>query len=301
VAVDLNIDLELYRIFCTAAETGSFSAAAKRLYITQPAVSQAIQKLEESFDTRLFNRAQRGVTLTGEGEMLYGYAVRALSLLTEGEKKLRRIGELSGGELRIGAGDTVSKWYLLKATSVFHKLYPEVSLSIINRTSSETVKLLLEGKIDIGFVNLPMNEPGVVFEECITVHDVFVAGEKFSELKDRVLTLGEIARCPLIMLERASNSRRQVDRYFMTKGIDLSPQIELGAHDLLCDYARIGLGIACVTREFTDHDENSGLFEIKLDTPVPERSIGVCYTENTELSAAAKRYIELVMSSDIDD
>lgn len=295
----MNIDLELYKIFCAAADTGSFSAAAKKMFITQPAVSQSIQKLEEAFETRLFNRAQRGVSLTGEGELLYSYVVRALNLLAEGEKKLKRLGELTGGELRIGAGDTVSKWYLLNATNRFHSLYPEVSLSITNRTSSETVKLLLDGKIDIGFVNMPISAQGVTFEECMKVHDVFVACEKFSHLKDRELSLKEIARCPLIMLEKASNSRRQVDRHFMTMGIDLSPEIELGAHDLLCDYARIGLGIACVTREFTDHGQDSGLFEIKLDTPVPERSIGVCYTENTELSAAAKRYIELVMSSNI--
>lgn len=289
----MDIDLELYRIFCMSAKTGSFSEAAKKLYITQPAVSQAIGKLEDSFETKLFVRSQRGVTLTKEGELLFGYIERALNLITEGEKKLRRVGELSDGELRIGAGDTVSKWRLLPVTSEFHRLYPRVSLSITNRTSWETVQLLLDGKIDIGFVNMPISASGAVFEKCFTVHDVFVAGEAFSQLRGKSLSPAQITEYPLIMLERNSNSRRQVDKHFLSQGVSLKPEFELGAHDLLCDYAKIGLGIACVTREFTN-GEKDGLFEIELDTPVPPRSIGVCYAENIELSAAAKRYIELV-------
>jgi len=293
--------VELYRIFCQVAKYNSFSQAAKTLYLSQPAVSQSVKQLEEQLGVQLFTRGSKGVTLTAQGKMLYEYASSAMGLLDSAEQKLQSMKELTVGELRIGAGDVIIKNLLLPYLERFHQIYPQVHLSILNRTSRESMELLQSGIIDVAFVNLPMEGEAMRVHHTFPVHDVFVAGEKFSELKDRVLTLGEIARCPLIMLERASNSRRQVDRYFMTKGIDLSPQIELGAHDLLCDYARIGLGIACVTREFTDHDENSGLFEIKLDTPVPERSIGVCYTENTELSAAAKRYIELVMSSDIDD
>lgn len=288
------ISLELYRIFCAAAKKENFSAAAKELYITQPAVSQAVQKIEDALGTRLFSRMPKGVSLTPDGELLYAYVSRALGIIWEGENKLKRIGKLSGGELRIGASDTVSKWYLLPATGEFNRKYPEVSLSIINRTTTETIELLQDGKIDIGFVNMPVEAKGVVFEKCIDVHDVFVAGEAFSDLRSKKVTAAELSGYPLIMLERASNSRRKVDQHFFSMGIPLSPDIELGAHDLLCDYARIGLGIACVIREFSDISEKSGLFEIELDTPVPARSIGVCYAENIDLSVAAKRYIELV-------
>ena len=140
---------------------------------------------------------------------------------------------------------------------------------------------------------MPIEADGISFEECRTVHDVFIGGRQYRELSGRRVSLHELSEYPLIMLEQAANSRRWVDKHFFANGIELKPQIELGAHDLLVDHARIGLGIACVTQEFTDvsvHDDE--LFFIELDNPVPERSIGVCYVNGIELSSAARRFIE---------
>ena len=288
----LDISLDLYRVFDSVVRAKSFSEAARRLCVSQPAVSQSIRQLEEALDTRLFVRGAKGAQLTREGELFSGYITSAFGLIEAGEQRLSMLNELSAGELRIGASDTVSKRYLLPRIQKFHERYPDVSLSIVNRTSSETVELLCEGGIDIGYVNLPLEAEGVTFERCRTVHDVFVAGEQFSSLRGRKVTLAELAELPLIMLEQAANSRRWVDRHFLSRGVVLRPEIELGAHDLLVDYARIGLGVSCVIDEFADIDA-CGLFRVELEPPVPERSIGVCYMEGIELSAAARRFIEL--------
>ncbi len=289
----MNINTELYKIFSAVAAAGTFSGAANLLGISQPAVSQAIRQLEDSLDVRLFNRSSRGVTLTKEGELLGGYVRSAMGLIEAGEEKLLKLRSLSAGELRIGAGDTVSKWYLAPFIGKYHTLYPDVKISITNRTTDGTMELLRSGATDIGFVNMPMSEKGFVFEECLGVHDVFIAGEPFSHLRGRTVALSELASYPLIMLEQASNSRRMVDRHFLENGVVLRPEIELGAHDLLIDYARIGLGIACVAREFVHYSDDE-MFEIQLSSAVPRRSIAVCYRENIPLSAAAKKFISLL-------
>lgn len=289
----MNINTELYKVFSAVAATGTFSAAAKKLGISQPAVSQAVRQLEESLDVKLFNRSSRGVTLTKEGELLAGYVRSAMGLIEAGEEKLLKLQSLSAGELRIGAGDTVSKWYLSPFIGKYHTLYPDVKISITNRTTDGTMALLRSGSIDIGLVNMPISEKGFVFEECLAVHDIFLAGKPFSHLRDREVSLSEIASYPLIMLEQASNSRRMVDRHFLENGVVLRPEIELGAHDLMIDYARIGLGIACVTREFISYSDDE-LFEVRLAQHVPRRSIAVCYRENIPLSAAAKKFISLL-------
>lgn len=291
----MEASLDLYRVFDAIWREKSFSAAAKKLYISQPAVSQAAKQLEEAAGTRLFVRGSRGVTLTAEGEVLREYVSAALNLISEGERRIAGITRLDHGELRIGAGDTVSKWFLLSRLEQFHKMYPGVEIRMTNRTSSETVALLKEGRLDLGFVNLPMSAQGVVFQQCMAVHDVFVAGERYAELKGHTVRLEELVKYPLIMLERASNSRRRVDRHFLENGIVIRAGIELGSHDLLAEYAGIGVGIACVIREFTPSiGAEGGLFEIKLDKPVPERGVGVCYLEDIGLSAAARRFVELV-------
>ncbi len=290
----MNINTELYKIFSAVAEAGTFSGAAKLLCISQPAVSQSIRQLEALLDIRLFNRSSRGVTLTSEGELLSGYVRSAMGLIEAGEEKLLKLRSLSAGELRIGAGDTVSKWYLSPFIGKYHALYPDVKISITNRTTDGTMSLLRDGSIDIGFVNMPMSEKGFVFEECLPVHDVFIAGEPYAFLRTCTVSLTTLASYPLIMLEQASNSRRMVDRHFLENGVVLRPEIELGAHDLLVDYARIGLGIACVTREFIRYGSDEGLFELKLSNNVPRRSIAVCYRENIPLSAAARSFISLL-------
>ena len=93
------------------------------------------------------------------------------------------------------------------------------------------------------------------------------------------------------MLETLSNSRRAIDAEFNSDGILLKPEIELGTHELLVEFARIGLGISCVTREFADI--RGELFEIKLDKPLPERTLELCWLENEQASGAKKKFIEM--------
>ncbi|MEG0457062.1 MAG: LysR family transcriptional regulator, partial [Oscillospiraceae bacterium] len=126
-------NLELYKVFKTVADTKSFSAAAKKLYITQPAISQGIKQLENDANTTLFIRNSKGVTLTAEGEMLYGYVSSAFDLLSTGEERLIKMKKLLDGELKIGAGDTISEHFILPILEKFHNLYPNIKIQLINR------------------------------------------------------------------------------------------------------------------------------------------------------------------------
>ncbi len=289
-------DLELYRVFCTVAHCGSLSHAARELYISQPAVSQAMRRLEDSLGCSLFTRTSRGITLTSEGRMLYGYADRAVSLVSAAEDKLNRMRTLQSGGLMIGASDTLCQYFLLPYLEKFHGEYPEVQLQVTNRTTPETVELLKIGKVDIALVNLPIEGEALCVRECLEVHDVFVAAERFSHLRGQKVPFDVLAREPLVLLEQASNSRKYLDDFATQHGITLHPEIELSAHSLLVQFASIGLGIACVTEEFAREALDSGaLFEIELETPMPARAIGLISLDGVPLSAAAHRFIEILM------
>ncbi len=290
----MEIRLDQYRVFDAVAREHSFSAAARALYVSQPAVSQSIAQLETAVGSKLFLRRGRTIELTREGELLHGYVRSALGLLETGEEQLSRLHTLSAGELRIGAGDTVTRWYLMPAMERFHREHPDVALRITNRTSRETLQLLRDGHIDLGFVNLPMSAAGVLFEDCMAVHDIFVAGEGYGHLRGREVGLAELCTYPLLMLEGASNSRRHVDRHFLANGAAPKPEIELGAHHLLLDCAGAGLGVACVVEEFSRHAlERGEVFPVDVRPPVPTRSVGVCYLEDIPLSSAARTFIRM--------
>ncbi|WP_458863588.1 LysR family transcriptional regulator [Acidaminobacterium chupaoyuni] len=291
----MDIKLEHYRVFVSVAQTTSFSKAAAELFMTQSAVSQSIKNLENALGTTLFLRGSKGVQLTAEGHMLYEYADNALSLLENGCKQLERLRKLEAGELRIGVGDTISRYFLLPALERFHQKYPKIRLKIFNRVSRDTAELLKAGKIDLAFVNLPMQDETIESREILTIHDIFVAGDAFSFLKGRALSPGEIAALPLVLLESKSNSRRVVEDSFLKKGVALAPEIELGSHDLLLDFAKSNLGISCVIREFSQgYLKRNELFELTQAEPLPARHIGVCSLRGVSHGAAAEAFLKLL-------
>jgi len=294
----MNYRIEQYRIFNVVAKSESFSKAAESLFMTQSAVSQAIKQLETSIDMTLFKRTSKGVELTEAGNILYKYTSSAMELLETGLLKVEALKTLDDGELKIGASDTISTHFLLPRLEMFHKLYPNIKIKIINRVTSETIDLLKNGKIDIAFGNLPIEDESLEIIECMKVHDTFVAGNDYSKFKDKVFTHEDISKLPLILLENKSNSRKYVDKIFLESGLVLTPSIELGAHELLLQLAKINLGISCVVREFSEeYLKNNFVFELKQKNPIPERAIGYCYSKNLHLTPTMKEFISFLNSS----
>ena len=287
--------LGLYKIFTEVVEHENFSKAAKALYMTQPAVSQAIMQLEEKLGIRLFTRTSRGVLVTNEGQLLYEYISSAINLIDAGEKKIRDSKNLMMGDLKIGVGDTISRYYLLPYLEKFHTKYPNIKLKIINRTTPDLTVLLKSGTIDIAICNLPLKDSALTVEKCIDVHDIFVCGEQYKNKLPDLISLKELVKLPLILLEKTSNSREYVEKYIWSKGFQINPEIELGSHDLLLEFAKINLGIACVTQEFSQEYLQSGqLYKIELENEIPKRSIGYCFLKSVSLSPASTKFLEIL-------
>lgn len=290
--------IEQYRIFNVVAKSQSFSKAAEALFMTQSAVSQSIKQLESSIDMILFQRTSKGVRLTEAGNILYKYTSSAMELLETGLLKIDALKTLDDGELKIGASDSISTHFLLPHLEMFHKIYPNIKIKIINRVTSETIDLLKNGKIDIAFGNLPIQDDDLEVIECMSVQDTFVAGNDFSNLKDKIFSREEISNLPLILLENKANSRKYVDKVFLESGQVLTPSIELGAHDLLLQLAKINLGVSCVVKEFSqNYIKNKFVFELKQKNPIPKRAIGYCYSKNLPITPTMKEFMKFLDSN----
>lgn len=287
--------LENYRVFCKVAQHKSFSGAAQELFLSQPAVSQSVRQMEEQLGMQLFVRSSKKVELTPQGSILYEYASSALGLLESAEQQLSGLQTLGAGQLRLGAGDITARHLLLPALERFHQLYPKVHLSIFNRTSASSLELLHAGRIDAAFVNLPIEDDRITVHWESPVQDIFVAGQRFAELKDKPLTARQLARLPLIMLEHKANSRVYVQRFFLRQGVELQPEIELASYELMGELARINLGVSCMVRQFCRQELQSGkLFELRLTEPVPARSIGMVSLKGVSLPPSVARFVELM-------
>lgn len=294
--------IDAYRVFCEVAKHQSFSKAARALYMTQPAVSQAIMNLERELDIRLFTRTSKGVTLTTEGQLLYEYIRSAINLIEVGEKKLFESRNLMFGEMKIGVGDTISRYYLLPYLEKFNKNSPNIKLKIINRTTLELCQMLKSGEIDVAVCNLPVRDSALRVQKCKNVRDVFVCGEKFKHLCEAPRTFDAIAKYPMIFLERKSNSRQYVEKFLLSKGIKLEPEIELGSHELLLEFAKYNFGIACVVEEFSqDYLDRGLLYKIPLEEKIPQRAIGFCFLKTVSLSSAVREFVRITQGEGMED
>lgn len=294
----MAVKLDLYRVFKEVAEAGNITAAAQTLYISQSAVSQSIKQLESELQTRLFVRNSRGVTLTPDAEMLYEYVRSAIGLLETGENKLTQTRELHMGQLTIGASDTVTSQFLLPYLDQFHRRYHGIHIQIISGRSHKVLGLLQSGKVDIAFASTPAEGASLSASPCFATHSIFVAGADYPCDFDHVYSLEEIARFPLILLERKASSRLYLEKYFLQNGLHLAPEIELGARSLLVDLAAIGLGVAGVTEEFVQRELAEGrLRKLKTSFEIPPRSVDMCMLRDVPLTAAAQRFADFVRES----
>ena len=290
----MAVKLELYRVFKEVAETGNISVAAKNLYISQSAVSQSIKQLETALQARLFARSPRGVTLTGEGQMLYQYVRSALGLIATGEDKLSQAQQLLLGTLVIGASDTVTSWFLTPYLDEFHRQHPGIRLKIVSGRSAKVLSLLKSGAVDIAFASSPADS-AVDSWPCFSTHSVFVAGSQYHCDFDHAHTRQEIADFPLILLERKASSRVFLEQEFLKSGVTLNPEIELSSRSLLVSLARIGLGVAGVTLEFVQDALDAGDIRLlKTDFTIPARSVDMCTLRDVAPTAAATAFLEMV-------
>ena len=290
----MDINYELYKVFYYVASSLSFSEAAKHLFISQSAVSQSIKVLEKKLNTSLFVRSTKRVQLTPEGETLLRHVEPAMNLIKRGESQLLEASSLGGGQLRIGASDTICRYFLVRYLSEFHHAHPGVHIKVTNQTSTRCVDLLENGQVDLIVTNYPNSQlsTGSHVQEIHTFRDSFIASRQFyPQLAERPVSLRELLHYPLLMLDRKSSTSEFLHALFQQHQLDLVPEIELGSNDLLLDLASIGLGIAFVP-DYCLPGTSPDLFQLTLAEDLPPRQLMIVHSEQLPLSPAARKFME---------
>lgn len=297
VTPNADIDFELYKVFYYVAKNLSFSAASDLLYISQSAVSQSVKNLETKMECRLFVRNTKQVKLTQEGEILFKYIEQAYNIIKLGERSLNEVRALERGEVRIGATDTICKYYLLPVFKNFSELYPQIKIHVVNRTSPECINMLQKGTVDVVVVNIPptLADKDLDIQPLKNIQDIFIAGNNFSHLKDRALDFAELKDYPLLLLERNTTTRNSIEALMAEHGVTLNPEIELSSVDLLVEMAKIGLGISFVVKDYVEKALKAGeVIIIKTRQQVPARRLGVITNRKIPMPLAAQKFVELL-------
>ena len=289
-------NLSQYKIFYEVAKAGNISKAAKELYISQPAISKAISKLEDSLGLSLFTRSSRGVQLTSEGEILFEHTREAFDALDRGEQELKRIQDFDIGHLRIGVSNTLCKYILLPYLKTFIDQYPHMKVTIESQATAQTLARLEQQKIDLGLVAEPSVRRDLAFIPVMDIQDTFVTTPNYLEnlylREGQDTSLFETGN--IMLLDTSNMTRHHVDEYMAENNIFPHQILEVTTMDLLIEFAKIGLGLACVIKELVQKELDSGmLVEIPLDIPIHRRTIGFAYHPANQ-AMALKTFLEFL-------
>lgn len=294
----MNVNLEYYKIFYHVATEHSITGAAKKLCISQPAVSQAVKQLEQGLGIELFTRRAKGVSLTRAGTLLYSYVGNGYETILAGEQQLTKMMNLEYGEVRIGASDMTLQFYLLPYLEKFHQLYPEIKVTVTNAPTPQTIDHLNQGRIDFGVVTKPV-EVDSQFDvfKVRKIQDVFVAGDRFQDLQGQKLDYSILEKLPLICLEGDTSTRAYVNSYLEKNNVEVTPEFELATSEMIVQFAKRNLGIGCVVRDFAREQlENGQLFELQFKKRIPERDMCLIIDNRNSMSVAATKLRELLES-----
>ena len=286
-----DINSRQLKIFAAVVDEKSLGKAARRLFLTQPAVSQAIASLEKQLALKLFYRSRRGVVPTRSAEILRDGVLKSEIALASALSEIAELGELKRGALSIAASDTLSLYLLSKPLAIFRKNYSEVELTVKNRPSDEIIEMVMQRESDLGLISLRGKEENVFVTEIDKSKLMLIQSAKVVG-NNRELTLKEIAKLDLILLEKSSRIRRLIERAFSNVHPSLNIVMEVSSFEVAKKFVKDGLGASLVPEMALEKGDYKTFNVHKTPAQIPDISYGIITLPEMQ-DPAIQKFIEI--------
>jgi LysR family transcriptional regulator, transcriptional activator of the cysJI operon len=289
------MNLNQLKIFYLAAKHGSLSAAAEALFITQPAVTKGIQRLQEHYEIKLFNRFGKKMALTDAGEVLYGIAESIFELENQAEESLRDFQQRKRGFIRILASESFGSYYLPFIIDRFSEMNPKVRVSMETLPTELIVEKTAALANDIGFISYPVPHKKLVAREILedSYQVIVPAGHPFAVKTS--IEPQDLTRHPLIVHEKGSAPRRSIEEYIRRHNISVSIPLELSNNEAIKTAVEEGVGVAVITRRVASKELRMGnLKAIPLSDPAMTRKFFLIHHKDKYISRSLQNLIDMV-------
>ena len=286
------------KVFCTVAETKSFSKTSEIIHLTQPAVSLQIQALEEKYETKLFDRSSSTVTLTPAGETLYKYAKEILTLYTSAEKAIGKQTGLVKGSLSIGAGSNIGNFILPTLITEFKRIHPKIKIYLLVNNSKRVIELLNAGNIDLGLVEGDVSRQKMIVKKLLSDELLLIVSPEHHWAKKKEVSISELAKEPFILREPGSGTRQMIEKFLARHDItlhDLKISAILGSTEAIKDAVENGLGISIISRWAVRKENRYGtlhLLSIKEEKMV--RDFSLIMKKNSVSSNSLEEFVSFL-------
>jgi DNA-binding transcriptional LysR family regulator len=288
--------MELYslQVFLTIAAEHSFSRAAEKLSRTQPAISLALQRLEQELGEKLIDRSGKDLILTDAGRTVLDYARRFQSLQQELENSLAELRDNSAGRLVIGANESTAL-YLLRHIEKYRELYPKVKVQIRRSLSSKLPNELLDGNLELGVISYDPGDERIKSKVLYTDALAFVVSPRHRLAHRKAVSIADLAAEHFIAHNVVSPYREVVLREFQAHKVHLHMDVEMPTIETIRKLVQNNLGVAFLPRMCVEQEiEQKMLCEVRIKELHVERKIRLIYPTRRALSHAARAFLELV-------
>jgi DNA-binding transcriptional LysR family regulator len=278
--------LEGFRAF---ARHRNFTAAAREIHRTQPAVFQQVRALETELDKKLYENFQGEIRLTPDGERLADFATSVLDTIRAFRSEFTR-GD-SSRRLSVAASENIILYLLPKVMEVFKQRFGDVDLRVLNRKRLEVFRLINEGEIDFGITSYWQVPPKFDFYDCATFETVLITPPSHPLARKRRLTLRDIATCPLVLPERGSGTWTKVMRAFEAEQLEAQVVLEAGCWELIKRFVEGGLGVSIVNSICLSSGAHANVEVRSLSEYFDNVRYGVAVRQGKYLSSLAREFI----------
>lgn len=274
-----NINLNLYKTFYDVAKSESISEAAKKTFTSQPAISKSIKKLEETLNVKLFYRNLDGIKLTSEGEKLLFYVEEAFNNLLVGERNITENEKLQRGKLTIGVPSQIGTFFVFDSISKFHKIYPNIEITIISSSTKSLLKKLKLHEIDFIIDSSPINDvqEDVIIRPLKKVDNCFIVSKKYEDKIKNIKSLNDIENYPLILPVPNTSNRSNLDLLFEKSGIKPTNVMNIHTSEMILGAVKKDLGIGYIIEDLIIDDPE--VCKINIKEKLPKIEINLVYVK----------------------
>ncbi|MGM9813339.1 MAG: LysR family transcriptional regulator [Candidatus Enteromonas sp.] len=264
-----------FKAFCTVARLGNISKAALALDLTQPAVSRIVGNLEKECGTKLFFRSKTGVSLTEEGQRLYAELKDPFDALDRFEKDVLPNPGKPSITLYVGATYTSLSLYCFSFLAKAKKKYPFLNIRIHTDSSKNLIDRVQKGQLDFAFITTPFkSNEGIESTEVMEIEDILIAPKSYESKIEGPISIKELDRFPLILLNPEMQFREHVDRYLLSQGLRILPAYEADSSSVLLPFVEHDCGLTFLPKELALASLAQGKsIEIALKEKIPSRHI----------------------------
>lgn len=286
-----EIDLNLIKTFMCVYECKSILLASKKLYVSQPAVTSSIKRLENLLGGKLFVRTSKGVVPTAEGEEFNTACYQSMMILENGMNKFLRQNKLESGKLNIGSSSTIVRKILLPFIKMFNVRYPNIIISITDANTEKLQKYTKNRLIDLSIVHMPIsNETDFEIIPVTKTSSCFIAPPDFPT---EFINKEQLKNFQLIVQKRPSANRDYFEQMCIENDLHLTPSFEIASFGLITDFVSAGSGIGFTIKDFVMDDLRSGrIKELKTDLNIVPQSVAVIVPKGSINSFVTKKFIE---------